>query len=150
MAGQTARRFPFRLGRRTRFVLVSSESCPGTPTSLSVTPWTRISDSSGSRTPSSNLVSWRIEGPWRWITAVGVRLSWRQHDLTFGGTNEGGIRLDLREPVAWHGRQIDALYITVEDVADFTAALSERGLPGIDARGQDRDRKGGGGGEQRS
>ena len=41
------------------------------------------------RTPAGNLASWRIEGPWLWITAIGVRLSIRHHDLTFGGTNRG-------------------------------------------------------------
>ena len=136
MAGQTAHRFAFRLGRRTRLVLRVFGVKPGNA-------YVDLGDTLDARfrffrfqTPSSNLVSWRIEGPWRWITAVGVRLSWRQRDLTFGGTSEGGVRLDLREPVAWHGRQIDALYLTVDDSAGFTAALTERGLPGIDARGQ--------------
>ena len=136
MAGPTARRFPFRLGRRTRLVLRVFGVRPGNA-------YVDLGDTLDARfgffrfqTPGSNLASWRIEGPWRWITAIGVRLSWRQRDLTFGGTNQGGVRLDLREPVAWHGRQIDALYLTVEDTAGFTAALTERGLPGIDARGQ--------------
>src|SRR4051794_20247661 len=26
------------------------------------------------RTPVANLASWRIEGPWLWITAIGVRI----------------------------------------------------------------------------
>lgn len=86
------------------------------------------------RTPSANLASWRIEGPWLWITAIGVRLSWRHGDLTFGGTNRGGVRIDFREPVAWHGRRIVAIYLTVDDIAGFTTALAERGLPGFDAR----------------
>ena len=29
------------------------------------------------RVPLSNVVGWRIEGPWRWITAIGVRRSIR-------------------------------------------------------------------------
>lgn len=135
-AGQTARRFPFRLGRRTRLVLLVFGVRRGNA-------YVDLGDTLDAhfgffrfQTPSSNLVSWRIEGPWRWITAIGVRLSWRQRDLTFGGTNEGGVRLDLREPVAWHGRQIDALYVTVEDTAGFTAAMTERGIRGIDARGE--------------
>ena len=135
-AGRTARRYPFRLGRRTRLVLRVLGVRPGNA-------YADLGDTLDARfgffrfqTPSSNLVSWRIEGPWRWITAIGVRFGWRQRDLTFGGTNEGGVRLDLRESVGWHGRQIDALYLTVEDIVGFTAALTERGLPGIDARGQ--------------
>ena len=84
------------------------------------------------RTPTSNLASWRVEGPWLWITAVGVRYSVRHHDLTFGGTNRGGIRIDFREPVAWMGLRVSALYLTVDDMAGFIAALAERGLPGAD------------------
>ena len=82
------------------------------------------------RTPTSNLASWRVEGPWLWITAVGVRYGVRHHDLTFGGTNRGGIRIDFREPVAWMGLRVSALYLTVDDIAGFIAALAERGLPG--------------------
>lgn len=136
IAGQTAHRFPFRLGRRTRLVLRIFGVKPGNA-------YVDLGDTLDAhfgffrfQAPSSNLVSWRIERPWRWITAIGVRLSWRQRDLTFGGTNEGGVRLDFRDPVAWHGRQIDALYLTVEDAAGFTAALTERGITGVDARGQ--------------
>ena len=135
MAGQAAHRFPFRLGLRTRLVLLVFGVKPGNA-------YVDLGDHLDARfgffrfqTPSTNLASWRIEGHWRWITAIGVRLSWRHRDLTFGGTNEGGVRLDFRKPVAWHGLQIDALYLTLEDVAGFTAALAERGLPGIDARG---------------
>ena len=86
------------------------------------------------RTPAGNLASWRIEGPWLWITAIGVRLSIRHHDLTFGGTNVGGVRVDFKEPVQRLGIHIPALYLTVDDLEGFAAALSERGLPGEDAR----------------
>lgn len=86
------------------------------------------------RTPTSNLTSWRIEGPWRWITAIGVRMSVRHHDLTFGGTNRGGVRVDFKEPVRMAGIHVPALYVTVDDLEGFAAALVERGLPGRDAR----------------
>jgi hypothetical protein len=86
------------------------------------------------RTPTDNLASWRIEGPWRWITAIGVRMSIRHHDLTFGGTNRGGVRVDFKRPVPRMGIHIPALYLTVDDLEGFAAALSERGLSGSDAR----------------
>jgi hypothetical protein len=41
-------------------------------------------------TPIANITSWRIEGPWRSITALGVRMSIRYRDLTFGSTARGG------------------------------------------------------------
>jgi hypothetical protein len=59
-------------------------------------------------------------------------MSVRHRDLTFGGTNRGGVRVNFREPVTRAG--ITALYLTVEDLAGFAAALAERGLPGEDAR----------------
>ena len=84
------------------------------------------------RTPTSNLASWRIEGPWRWITAIGVRFSIRHRDMTFGGANRGGVRVDFREPVAWLGVRVPALYVTVGTIGGFTAALTDRGISGTD------------------
>ena len=90
--------------------------------------WARL------RTPVANLESWRIEGPWLWITAIGVRRSIRHHDFTFAGTSRGGVRMDFREPVRAMGFTIPALYVAVEDLEGFAAALSARGIPGLDAR----------------
>ena len=129
------RRFPIHLGRRSQFVLLLFGVRPSNA-------YVDLGDDEldahfgffGFRTPTSNLASWRIEGPWRWITAIGVRLSVRQHDLTFGGTNRGGVRVDFKEPVRRGRFGIPALYLTVEDLDGFAAALAERGLPGTDAR----------------
>lgn len=85
-------------------------------------------------TPLEDVVAWRIEGPWRWITAIGVRRSIRHGDITFGGTHRGGVRLDFREPVRIGPFNAPALYVTVEDVEGFTAELARRGIPGEDAR----------------
>jgi hypothetical protein len=86
------------------------------------------------RTPVANIIRWRIEGPWRWITAIGIRRSLRHADLTFGGSPRGGVRVDFREPVRVRSLQSPALYLTVEDLEGFAAALAERGIPGEDAR----------------
>jgi hypothetical protein len=131
----TPQRFPIRIGRRSQLVLVL----------FGVRPANAYVDLDGGeldarfgffrfRTPMDNLVSWRIEGPWRWITAIGVRFGVRHHDLTFGGTNRAGIRVDFREPVPYLGVRVPALYLTVEDIDGFAAALTERGLTGTDAR----------------
>jgi hypothetical protein len=88
------------------------------------------------RVPIDDIVGWRIEGPWRWITAIGIRRSLRHGDFTFGGTHTGGVRLDFREPVRGMGFDIPALYVTVEDPAAFTDALRARGISGTDARRQ--------------
>jgi hypothetical protein len=86
------------------------------------------------RVPLSNVTSWRIEGPWRWLTAIGVRRSVRHGDVTFGGNHAGGVRLNFREPVKWGPFQVPALYVTVADMEGLGAALAERGIHGEDAR----------------
>jgi hypothetical protein len=86
------------------------------------------------RTPVANVASWRIEGPWRWITAIGVRRSVRHGDLTFGGNHAGGVRIDFRERVRSSPFWIPALYVTVDDLDGLAAALAARGIPGEDAR----------------
>jgi hypothetical protein len=87
------------------------------------------------RTPLTNVASWRIEGPWPWITAIGIRRGIRDGVFTFAGTPKGGVRLDFRERVpTLRLFRTPALYLTVQDVEGFAAALSERGIPGEDAR----------------
>jgi hypothetical protein len=86
--------------------------------------------------PIANIASWRIEGPWKWITAIGVRRSFRHADITFGGSPAGGVRLDFREPIEVGPIKTPALYLTVEDLEGFGAALAARGIPGMDARTQ--------------
>jgi hypothetical protein len=129
------RRFPIHVGRRSRFVLLLFGVRPSNA-------YVDLGDQELDAhfgffrftAPTDNLASWRIEGPWRWITAIGVRMSIRHHDLTFGGTNRGGVRVDFKTPVPRLGIDIPALYLTVDDLDGFATALSERGLPGADAR----------------
>jgi hypothetical protein len=135
MSRPTARRFPIRVEERYRAVLRLFGVGPDNA-------WVEIGDSElvasfgrfGARTPLANVVGWRIEGPWRAITAVGVRRSIRGGDVTFGGTARGGVRLDFRQAVRLRPFRIPALYVTVEDLEGFSAALLERGIPGSDAR----------------
>jgi hypothetical protein len=128
------RRFPIRVGRRSRPLLYL----------FGVRPGNAYVDLDGEldarfgfyrlQTPMSNIASWRIEGPWRWITAIGVRTSLRHRDVTFGGNHDGGVRVDFKEPVRFLFFRIPALYVTVEDLEGFAAALTERGIAGEDAR----------------
>jgi hypothetical protein len=85
-------------------------------------------------TPIANITSWRIEGPWLWITAIGVRRSFRHGDITFGGSPAGGVRIDFREPIRISALKVPALYLTVEDLEGLADALSARGIPGSDVR----------------
>ena len=85
-------------------------------------------------TSVGNVASWRIEGPWHWITAIGVRRSIRHGDIAFDGTHTGGVRLDFHEPVRFGPFLQMALYVTVEDLGGFATALASLGIAGTDAR----------------
>ena len=85
--------------------------------------------------PIEDIVRWRIEGPWRWMTAIGVRRSVRHGDISFAGSPRGGVRLDLRERLRWGPLRLPAVYVGVEDLEGFAAALGRgrgpgRGRPG--------------------
>jgi hypothetical protein len=90
------------------------------------------------RAPIADITGWRIEGPWRWITAIGIRRSVRHGDVSFAGSPRGGVRMDLREPLKWTIFRVPAFYVGVEDLDGFAAELASLGIPGRDARsGQD-------------
>ena len=129
-------RYPIRIGSRSRlFPRIA----------FGVTPeraWTEISDDAvtvqfgrfGLSTPLANVARYRIEGPWRWITAIGLRVNWLNREFSFCGSPRGGVRLDLKRRVTWHGVRIPAIYYGVEDLEGFAADLAARGIPGEDAR----------------
>lgn len=130
------RRFLIRLGPKSRFVLRLFGVRDQTDAWLDVGP-AGIEARFGAghaATPLSNIVRWRIEGPWRWITAIGIRMSIRHRDLSFGGSPHGGIRLDFREPVRVGPLRPPALYASVDDLEGCAAALIALGIPGEDAR----------------
>jgi hypothetical protein len=130
----TARQFPMRIGPRSRPLLRLFGVGAGNAFVAAGDDFDAHFGHFRIRTPWANIASWRIEGPWRWITAIGVRRSIRHGDLTFGGSHRGGVRVDFREPVPLGFLQIPALYVTVDDLQGLAAALAARGIPGVDAR----------------
>jgi hypothetical protein len=86
------------------------------------------------RTPVANIAGWRIEGPWHWITAIGVRRGLRRGDVSFAGDARGGVRLELRERVTWGPLHVPVVWVGVDDLEGFADELSRLGIPGIDAR----------------
>jgi hypothetical protein len=134
------RRFAYRLGPRSRPVLrlfgirgpADAWVDLGDDTLTARFGWSQAS------TPLTNITGWRIEGPWRWITAIGVRRSVRHADITFGGSHDGGIRIDVREPIQVGPFRAPALYLTVEDLEGLAEALTAAGIPGTDARAERR------------
>jgi hypothetical protein len=85
-------------------------------------------------TPFTNITAWRIEGPWHWLTAIGVRRSIRHGDVSFAGSPRGGVRLDLRVPIRWMIFDVRAFYVGVDDLEGFGAELAALGIAGEDAR----------------
>ena len=130
------RRFPIEIGRRSRPLLRILFRVRPETAYVDVGEELEAKFGFGHlRTPISNVVSWRIEGPWLWITAIGIRRGIRDGEFTFGGTHRGGVRLEFRDRVpAMRLFRVPALYVTVADIDGFTAALSALGIPGEDAR----------------
>jgi len=133
-ADPPVRRFPIRVGRRSRLLLALFGVRRGNT-------YVDLGDTLDARfgifritTPVPNISTWRIEGPWHWITAIGVRRSVRHGDIAFDGTHTGGVRIEFREPVRFGPFRQTALYVTVEDLEGFAAALASLGIAGIDAR----------------
>ena len=127
-------RFPFHIGNRSRPVLLLF----GVRTGNAYLQIDSDLDVQFGRfhfsTPLANVVRWRIEGPWLWVTAIGVRMSVRHRDVSFDSTHRGGVRLDFREPVRWGPINVPAVYVTVEDMDGLAAELARRGIPGEDGR----------------
>ncbi len=131
-----ADRYPIRIGSRSAAALrllfgVTSEKA-----------WAEVDPSavtvsfgrSRFRVAVDNLSGWRIEGPWRWITAMGVRRSVRHGDVSFCGSPRGGVRIDFRSRVRWGLLNVPAIYVGVDDLEGFATELAALGVPGEDAR----------------
>ena len=134
-----AARYPIRVGRKSRLLL---RILFGVRADHS---WIDLGDGpdgvlevqfgwSHFRTPMSNVTSWQIEGPWQWITAIGVRMSIRHGDVTFGGSPHGGVRIDFVTPVRWTIFRVPAIYVPADDLDGLAAELERRGVAGRDLR----------------
>ncbi len=132
----TPLRFPFRLDDRVRPILglFGVRSVDDAYVLVDQVDFTAHFGRFEVTTPLTNIVSWRIEGPWHSITAIGVRRSVRHADLTFGSSARGGVRIDFHAPVRVGPVHPPALYVTVADCEGLGAALTDRGVPGSDAR----------------
>lgn len=132
----TSQRFPIRLGRRSR-PLLRLFGVKGVETAYAELDGDDLDARFGVghvRVPLANIERWQIEGPWHWITAIGIRMSVRHRDLSFAGSPRGGVRLDFKERVGFGPLRIPALYVGVEDLEGLATALTERGIPGVDVR----------------
>ncbi len=128
--------YPIRIGPRSRLFLHAVFGA--TPE----TAWAEIRDGDVRvrfgrfelAAPLAEATRWRIEGPWAWITAIGVRRSVRHGDVSFAGSPGGGVRVDFRTPVRWRFLRVPAVYYGIEDLDGFAAELAAAGISGEDAR----------------
>jgi hypothetical protein len=130
----TPQRFPVRLGPRSRPLLLLWGARQSNA-------YVDIGDELDARfgffrlrTPLSNVARWTIEGPWLWITAIGVRRGIRNGEMSFGGNHSVGVRLEFKESPKWGFLHPPALYVTPADIEGFADALRQRGIPGEDKR----------------
>jgi hypothetical protein len=127
-------RFPIRIGPRSRGVV---RFWTARPESAFVDLDDELDVHFGRfrlRTPVANIASWRIEGPFRWITAIGIRRSVRHGDVSFAGSPHGGVRIDFKQGVPWGFLHVPAIYVGVDDLEGLAAELARRGITGSDAR----------------
>ena len=127
-------RWPIRVGRRSRYVIRLWTARPDTAYAEVDEDLEIVFGRIRFRTPVANIAGWRIEGPWRWITAIGVRRSVRHGDVSFAGDAHGGVRMDLREKVEWGPFGVPAVWVGADDLEGFADELTRLGIPGIDAR----------------
>ena len=132
------KRFPIRIGSRSRRYLRLWTVRPETAfVDIEDGPDAQFQVQFGRfqlATPRSNLAWWRIEGPFRWITAIGIRRSFRHGDVSFAGSPHGGVRIDFREPVPWGPFRVPAIYVGADDLEGLAAELTRLGIGGTDAR----------------
>ncbi len=134
MTAATPQRFPIRIEPRYRLILKlfgvnDANAYVDLGDELDARfGWSRIT------TPLANCTRWSIEGPWLALTALGVRRSIRHGDVTLAGSPIAGVPVDFRDPPRYFMFRPPAIYVTVEDLEGFAAALSARGIPGEDRR----------------
>ncbi|HET7677452.1 MAG TPA: hypothetical protein VFK38_06330 [Candidatus Limnocylindrales bacterium] len=130
-------RFPFRLDAPWRWPLLAYGVRPATA-------WAELVDDRlrarfgfwRLEEPLAGVARWRIEGPYRWWRAIGLRARWGGGELTFGTSSRGGVRVIFRRPIRYLGVAQPDITLTVDDLEGFAAALARRGIPGEDARGR--------------
>jgi hypothetical protein len=131
-------RFPIRIGPRSRSVVRLWTARPETSyVDLGDGPDAVLDVHFGRfrfRTTIANIASWRIEGPFSWVMAIGVRRSVRHGDISYAGSAHGGVRIDFKERAPAGILRVPAIYVGVDDLEGLAAELTRRGIAGTDAR----------------
>jgi hypothetical protein len=77
--------------------------------------------------PLSSVIEAHVDGPYRWWTAVGPRLSFSDDGLTFGTNAAAGVCVHFQPPIrrVIGLRDHSALTVTVADTEGLAAALND-------------------------
>ena len=137
MIGPAAVTFPIRIQRGLRPILLPF-GVRGAATAAATFDGNRFSARFGffrAESDLSNIERWDITGPYRWWRAAGVRRTIAKPELTFGGSAHGGVRIRFRSPIRVWRMGVRDLFMTMDDLEGFAAALAARGIPGADLRG---------------
>lgn len=121
------RHFPYRFDNRWAPVFIalgvrSSDGVTVTDTELIAT-----FGRAQVRTPLANIAAATVDGPHRWYTAVGLRLSFTDDGITFGTNHRRGVTLQFKEKV---GKVIvrdghSSLWVSVDDPEGLVAAVKQ-------------------------
>jgi len=129
----TGLRFPLRLERRFRLLLLPFGARPGNSyVSLDGDQLAVRFGFFGLELALSQVGSWEIGGPYRWWMALGVRSTPTVPEISFAGSDHGAVVLHLREPIRrwlWK-RNLRDVYLAVDDLAALAAELARRGIAG--------------------
>lgn len=78
------------------------------------------------RTPLTNVASAAVDGPHRWYTAVGLRLSFTDDSITFGTNHRRGVTITfhdkVRKVIVRDGHS--SLWVSVDDPEGLAEALA--------------------------
>lgn len=128
-----AKRFAIRIGRRSGPIVRLFGATPATAY-CEVDPDLVIRFGRfWFRTPLDNVAKYRVEGPFTWIKAIGVRMS-IAGDVSFCGSAHGAVRMDLKERAGWGPFRLPAVWAGVDDLDALAAELASHGIPGEDIR----------------
>lgn len=118
-------RFPYRLDSRWKplFLLLGVDDNDAVEVGEGVlrASFGRVSV----ETPLTNIGRTVVDGPHRWYTAVGLRLSFADDGLTFGTNHQLGLCIEFVEPIpkVIGFRDHSSLWVSVADPDGLAAAL---------------------------
>jgi hypothetical protein len=85
----------------------------------------------GTKVPLAEIERFEISGPFWWLRAIAVRHTLFKTDISYCTDGRGAVRLYLTRPRRVHwARNVDQVYLGIEDLEGLAAELRSRGIPG--------------------